>query len=290
MKYFWLVLLIAIIFTAVNKTHSALFLINTLASFGSFTSHRDINYGIKAEQKLDIYLPNNISSLSIKTIPTVIFFYGGCWGACSKLDKSDYKFIAQTLTSQNMITVIVDYQKFPSVKFNDIVKDAAKSVEWVNSNIASYKGNPNNIFLMGHSAGAHLASMLTFNKKYLTKDTYKNIRGFIGIAGPYDFLPFDEPYQPALFSPPESYPNSQTINFVEGNEPPSLLLYGNNDTRVKRRNILSLSKIIKDKKGKVQTHFYDDTNHTSILSALSIPLRTFKPILNDIQIFIQNSL
>ncbi len=107
---------------------------------------------------------------------------------------------------------------------------------------------------MGYSAGAHIASMLLFNKLYLTPESYKKIKGFIGLAGPYDFLPFDEWYQAALFSPPESYGQSQTINYVNGSEAPSMLLYGNDDTRVKKRNIISLTTTIKRKQGKVETY------------------------------------
>jgi len=287
MKLINTLLLFFLILLTTSCTDTALLFINSLAKFGSYTSHLNVNYNKQTQTPLDIYLPDNVSDLNQQTLPTVVFFYGGCWGACSDLDKTDYQFIAQTLTSNNMIAVIVDYRKYPEVLFPDIIKDAALSVEWVSKNISSYQGNPQNIYLMGHSAGAHLASMLTYNKAYLTNKTYKSIKGFIGLAGAYDFLPFDEPYQPALFAPLTKPADSQTINFVEGNEPPALLLYGNTDKRVKRRNIISLTKMIKDKNGKVETHFYDDINHTGILSALSIPFRASKPILNDILKFIK---
>jgi len=289
MKLINTLLLIFLIFLTTSCTDTALLFINSLAKFGSYTSYLNVNYNEQTQTPLDIYLPDNVSDLNQQTLPTVVFFYGGCWGACSDLDKTDYHFIAQTLTSNNMIAVIVDYRKYPEVLFPDIIKDAALSVEWVSKNISSYQGNPQNIYLMGHSAGAHLASMLTYNKAYLTNKAYKNIKGFIGLAGAYDFLPFDEPYQPTLFAPLPKHTDSQTITFVEGNEPPALLLYGNTDKRVKRRNIISLTKAIKDKNGKVETHFYDDINHTSILSALSIPLRASKPILNDILKFIKTT-
>lgn len=277
------------LFTALLLTgcsNAGLFFVNNLARFGDYTAHTNIRYGPKEKQKLDLYLPENIAQSNLHKTPTVIFFYGGCWGACSDLNKKDYRFVAQALTANNIAVAIVDYRKFPDVLFSDIMSDAKHAVEWVSQNIASYGGDAHNLFLMGHSAGAHLASMLNFNETYLQPSVYKNIKGFIGLAGPYDFLPFDEPYQPALFAPPEAYAQSQTINFVDGTEPPALLLYGTDDDRVKRRNIVSLSNIINSKKGRVVTHYYPSIDHTGIISAFSIPLRASKPVVKDILSFI----
>lgn len=286
MKYPKLFSLIFLSLLITSCTSAGLLVINTLSRFGDYTVHRDIPYGDKNKQVLDIYLPGNISKLDKPNLPTVVFFYGGCWGACNELNKEDYRFIGQAFATNNIVAVIVDYRQFPDVLFPDIIKDTARAVDWVNNNINSYTGGTSNIYLMGHSAGAHLASMLNFNESYLSSASYKNIKGFIGLAGAYDFLPFDEPYQPTLFSPPSDYPESQTINFVNGNEPPSLLLYGNSDSRVKRRNIIALSKLINKKKGRVETHFYDDIDHVGIISALSIPFRDNKPVFSDILNFI----
>jgi len=285
---FLLFLITVISVSVIFHQQTALFVLNSIAHFGHYQQYKDINYA-ENQQKLDIYITNNLTVEEVSKRPTVIFFYGGCWGACSQLDKTDYRFIAQTLTDNEINTVIIDYRKFPQVKFPSIISDAAESVEWVTKNISRYGGNPNNIYLMGHSAGAHIASMLNFNKTYLTENTYKNIKGFIGLAGAYDFLPFDESYQPALFGPPENYYQSQTINFVTGNEPASLLMHGSNDTRVKRRNIESLSKKIKTMKGKVETRIYNNVDHISIVSSLSIPFRSTKPILSDILKFINQT-
>lgn len=266
--------------------NSGLFIANTLARFGDYHLHSDIPYSALEGNRLDIYLPDSRSTLQNTPLTTVIYFYGGCWGACSNFEKEDYRFVAQALTANNMIAVLVDYRKFPNVLFADIMVDTKTAVEWVNDNIEIYGGNQSQLFLMGHSAGAHIASMLNFNEAYLDPKTYENINGFIGLAGPYDFLPFTEPYQPALFGPPPNYPQSQTINFVDGSEPPALLLYGNNDSRVKKRNITSLAKTITSKNGQVETHFYDNMDHTEILAALSIPLRSSQKLMQHITRFI----
>lgn len=289
MKLFKTILVFLIIFIVLllnNNSSMGLFIVNNLARLGDYTIFQNIQYADNQDQILDIYIPDGIDDLDKSNIPTVVFLYGGCWGACSDLAKEDYRFVAQSFTTNNIISVIVDYRKFPTVLFPDIMADVTQAVEWVNENIDSYGGNAENLFLMGHSSGAHLASMLSFNEQYLKANTYQNIRGFIGLAGPYDFLPFTEYYQPSLFAPVETYAESQTINFVEGTEPPSLLMYGNSDKRVQRRNIISLTKMIKHKKGYVKTYFYDDIDHVGIISAMSMPLRSLKPILRDILVFI----
>ncbi|MBL1277520.1 MAG: alpha/beta hydrolase [Ectothiorhodospiraceae bacterium] len=269
-------------------TNTALFFANSLARFGDYTVHRNIPYGVTKEQRLDVYLPSSLAESAKPDIATVIFFYGGCWGACSNLTKGDYQFVAEALAVNNVAVVIVDYRQFPDVLFPDIMDDAKHAVEWVSENIQSYGVPSNHLFLMGHSSGAHIASMLTFNEDYLHPKAYANIEGFIGLAGPYDFLPFDEPYQPALFAPPESYAQSQTINYVDGNEPPALLLYGNDDQRVKRRNIISLSTEIKKQNGKVEVHFYDETDHVDLIGTFSIPWRSSKPIVDDVLSFVSS--
>jgi len=283
-------LIILILVLILSCTDNKLFLVNSLARFGNYTVHSNIAYGDDDAQQLDIYVPENLLNLSQSSLTTVVFFYGGCWGACSDLTKTDYRFIAEAFTANNIIAIIVDYRKFPTVLFKDIMSDAQHSIEWVSENIVRYGGNNQRIFLMGHSAGAHIASMLHFDEQYLKPTTHRNvkenIKGFIGLAGPYDFLPFTESYQAALFAPPDSYAQSQTILFVDGNEPPTLLLYGNKDTRVKRRNILSLTKAILAKNGRVETHFYDNIDHPGIIGALSIPLRSSQPIMKHIVNFI----
>jgi len=164
--------------------------------------------------------------------------------------------------------------------------DTAQAVVWVKMHIAGYGADPDKLFLMGHSAGAHLGAMLTLNEAYLPPEVYLSIKGFIGLAGPYDFLPFTDAYQHEVFGPEENYPASQPVNFVQGSEPPLLLLYGNDDATVKPVNIESLSRKVKQAGGCVETHFYDNLDHVALLGALSIPLQTRQPVLPDIVHFL----
>lgn len=267
-------------------TSSALFFVNSLAKFSEYTVHENIPYGNHPLNQLDIYVPGEQSNQPGSDLPVVIYFYGGCWGGCMTLEKNNYVFIAEALTSHNYIAILADYRLYPEVKFPQLMDDAKNSVEWVKSNIHRYGGNPDNIFLMGHSSGAHMAAMLTLDESYLQAQTYQSIKGFVGLAGPYDFLPFTKPYQKILFGPEQNYPQSQPVNFVDGNEPPLLLLYGNQDPTVYPVNIKSLTDKVLKSGGQVEAHLYDEIDHFSILGALSKPYQQKQPILNDIICFL----
>ena len=259
-------------------SNPGLFFANSLARIDDYQVVEDIAYGHHPLNRLSIYKPNG----NIKNRPTIIFFYGGCWGGCETLTKESYLFVAQALTAKGYNVIIPDYRRHPEVKFAAIMQDASAAVEWVKAHI----GDSNHLFLMGHSAGAHIAAMLTLNEAYLKPDTYHSIKGFIGLAGPYNFLPFTDAYQFIVFGPEPNYPNTQPVNFVDGSEPPLLLLYGNADSIVRPINIESLTNIVRQKSGQVEPHRYQNLDHTDILAALSIPLQNQDKVLDDIVDFV----
>ena len=162
--------------------------------------------------------------------------------------------------------------------------DAVAVVNWTNKNLKSDNTKNKQIFLMGHSAGGHIAAMLAVNKMYLGKTMYQNISGFIGLSAPYDFI-FDKPYLPKLFAN-MAYEDTQPSTFVEGDEPPLLLLYGNQDKEVYLRNIVNMTKKVKSKKGQVKPHIYDGANHVDTLIALSIPMRWRYDVMKYIESFL----
>jgi len=260
---------------------SALFVINTLSKFDNYSVSKDLAYGEDPLQRLDIYTPKG------KAKGTVIFFYGGCWGACSTYTKDDYTFVAQALTSKGYSVVIPDYRIYPKVLFPQIMEDAVSVLEWTNKNVLSKQKKHKKLFLMGHSAGGHISAMLCVNKEHLGKTLYSSITGYIGLATPYDFL-FDQAYQEKLFAN-IAYKNTQVTTFVEGDEAPFLLLYGKADTTVYSRNIEKMIQKVQEKKGSVESHIYEGINHVDILTALSLPLRWKYDVLSDIEAFLDKN-
>src|SRR5690348_7936426 len=154
-------------------------LLNTTVPRSGYRLQSDIAYGPLARQKLDLYVPE----VPRPDGKSVIFFYGGSWDSGAK---GDYLFVAQALASRGVTTIIADYRLYPEVRFPVFVEDAAKATRWAGDRVGLSK-----LFVMGHSAGAHIALMLAVDTPYLARagvDRMK-IAGVIGLSGPYDFLP-----------------------------------------------------------------------------------------------------
>jgi acetyl esterase/lipase len=255
--------------------------INSLAKSKEFESHQNLPYADKAHNNLNLFIPKN---QNIKA--TIIFFYGGCWGNCSTLNKDHYLFVVDTLVQQGYAVVVPDYRKFPDVLFTEIIEDAKLATQWTIQNLKRYDITNENIFLMGHSAGAHMAAMLVADENFLGKDLNR-ISGFIGLAGPYDFYPFTDQYMYKLFSPENDYFNSLPINFINGNEPPHLLLQGKKDKRVFIHNAVNLAEKLKLNGVDHQLVLYEKMSHTRILLSLSKVFKNRSNVINDITQFIK---
>jgi len=222
-------------------------------------------YGPDGWQRLDIYMPPESEKLKL---PVVVFFYGGRWTTGTR---ESYRFVGDAFAKRGYIAVIPDYRKYPAVRFPAFVEDGAKALAWVHDHIADYGGDPGRIFVAGHSAGAHIGALLAANPSYLAhegKNRNSVIRGFAGLAGPYAFTP-DEPDLEDIFGPPERYAGMQVTTFIDGTEPPMLLLYGDADAVVKRANLDRVVARIREKGGRANSIIYPGVGHMGILGALS---------------------
>lgn len=180
--------------------------------------------------------------------------------------KDLYPFLADTLTAAGYIVVIPDFAKYPAVKFPGMMDDAAQAAVWTSKNIAAYGGDSARLYLMGHSSGAHMGAMLVSDAQYLRKHASSPaiIRAFVGLAGPYAFVPEERDLKD-LFNSPEGNAAIYVPNFITGKEPPMLLLHGANDTTVGLFNLTLLEKAIKDKGGMVETKLYPGIAHIGII-------------------------
>lgn len=263
-------------------TRLGLAVLNHYDHQGDYHQEVDLAYGDQPRQQLDLYRPLKPRPQA----PTLIFVPGGCWGACYTYTRDYYRFVADAFTAEGYAVVIADYRLYPGVKFPAIIGDVRDAVDWVTRHGAEHALNTNALVLMGHSAGAHMTALLTLDERYLSPGTRARLRGFIGLAGPYDFLPFTKSYQPDLFGPAARYADSQPVHFVDGTEPPLLLLYGTADNTVKPRNILNLSARVQAQGGAVQVRCYDGVNHGDIVAALARPLHDSDPVFRDILAFL----
>jgi dienelactone hydrolase len=111
------------------------------------------------------------------------------------------------------------------------------------------------------------------------------IRGAIGLAGPYDFLPFDVDATRNAFDAAPDSTLTQPVTFARADAPPLLLLWGEDDNTVGRRNIEGLARAQRDVQARVESRIYPNVDHISILLAISRPFRGRAPVLEDMAAF-----
>ncbi len=278
-------ILLASLFSLVGCQSLGLTVVNTAARMQKPMVVHDIDYGSEERQQLDLY---HAADSTTRARPVVVFLHGGAWMRGSK---DQYLFVGEALASKGFVGVIPNYRLFPDVRFPTFVEDSALALKWVYSNIKRFGGDPDDVYVMGHSSGAHIAALLALDERYLRSvgGTKGWLKGMIGLAGPYDWLPYFGERDKQIFGPPSQYPASQPINFVDGDEPRILLMYGNKDRTVKIRNINNLAAAIRSKQGRVETIFYPQLGHVGIVGALAIPLRSRAPVLEDIAKFVRDN-
>jgi acetyl esterase/lipase len=258
-------------------------LANTPARFGDYALTRDLAYAPGDSHRLDVYRPHGEGAR-----PIVIFLHGGGWTDGSK---SQYRFVAEALTSRGFIAVLPGYRLYPAVHFPEFIEDAAQAVAWTHAHADELGGDPARLFVMGHSAGAHIAAMLSYDERFLRAvgGDKSWLRGFIGLSGPYDFLPLTDRILQDVFAPAERYPQSQPVNFVDGGEPPALLMQGRADDVVMPRNTERLAARVRERGGRVEERYYTDMSHGGVLAALSVYYRKRSDVLDSIDRFIRSS-
>lgn len=274
---------------------TALHAINQTIPSDTYRKTSDIYYDTRHNLALDVYQPTlndgsqQAGSQRYNTRPVLIFFYGGSWQTG---DKDEYDFVGEAFAAKGYVVVVADYRKWPQVRWPDFAIDAANATAWVQNNINGYGGNSRQLFLSGHSAGAHLAAMLTVDEQFLANAGVdrNNVRGFIGLAGPYDFDPGYSAESQQFFGPRSNYRNVLPINFVDGSEPPMLLLQGGADDVVWPDNTTNMSNKITAQGGRVRTHIYPDLGHSRIILALADTFEGIAPVVTHMHNFMQSQL
>jgi acetyl esterase/lipase len=239
-------------------------------------------YGTGTHQRVDLYLP----AAGPTPAPVVVFFYGGGWRSGAR---RDYRFIGEAFASRGIAVAIPDYRLYPDVVFPAFLEDCAASVAWVRGEGAKLGADPTRLVLMGHSAGAYNGAMLTLDPEYLAAvgvDAGRELRGFIGLAGPYDFLPLDGEMRP-IFGAAADLRRTQPIAFAGRTVAPMLLMTGLDDDRVRPRNTMALAQAVRGSGGHVELQTYPGVGHVGLIAGLAAPLRSPDlPVLNDCVAFV----
>ncbi|MEL1250928.1 alpha/beta hydrolase [Aurantiacibacter gilvus] len=279
LKVVLVVVLLGVLALGIGYLVSPLHTFNTLVPKDSSSRAvvSDLAYGQHPRQQLDIYAPSG----GAQNLPVIVFFYGGSWNSGTR---HGYDFAGRALAAQGFVVVMPDYRLVPEVRYPGFVEDAALAVRWARANVADYGGDPARIVLSGHSAGAYNAAMLAYDERWLGEDR-ASIRGFVGLAGPYDFLPLDTDSTRAAFGDWPDLPETQPVSWVGADDPPALLLHGADDTTVKPRNSAALEAVLSEAGVEARMVEYPDVDHIDILIRLSRPLRSRTPVLDDLAAF-----
>ncbi len=193
------------------------------------TVYRDIDYISGAnyaddKDKLDIFMPSNQ-----KNVPVLIFFHGG---ALQGGDKSEQGFIATRFVSEGIGVVLANYRLSPMVMHPAHILDAAAVFAWVKRNIEKYGGNPETIYISGHSAGGYLSLLLSLDSSYL--HVYglglSDIRAVLAIS-PFVFVEEVAKVRPKSVwgEDPSLWMKASITPYIGGDKPPILMIYADGD-------------------------------------------------------------
>jgi acetyl esterase/lipase len=240
-----------------------------------------VAYGEGPRRKLDLYAPRDRKPGA--KLPIILFFYGGSWASGTR---TGYSFVGRALAAQGFLVAIPDYRIGPENVYPDFVADGADAVRWVIAHGGDYGGAPDRIVLSGHSAGAYIAAMLAVDARWLGP-ARRSIRGFVGIAGPYDFAPFDVPASKAAFGHWPNPAETQPVTWASAGDPPTLLLIGDDDTTVRARNSEALAARLRAAGVQVDIRRYRGLGHVGMVTSIARPLRYRAPVLDDSLRFIR---
>ena len=226
--------------------------------------HKDIAYvegkDVDERQKLDLYLPKGA-----KDCPVLFFIHGGGWTGGSR---SGFDKIGRTFAKNGVGFVAVGYRLSPKVKHPAHIEDVAKGFAWTAAHIGKYGGNPDAIFVSGHSAGGHLAALLATDDDYLKAEklSLKNIKGVIPVSGVFVISPrmkniFGDDAAVCKKASPQSH--------VRAGLPPFLVLYGDGERNGLGKQAEAFAPALKEKKVEATVVVGKDRNHGTIMMKMA---------------------
>ncbi|MGI8872847.1 MAG: alpha/beta hydrolase [Egibacteraceae bacterium] len=250
---------------------------------GHFEVTVGVPYGAADRQRLDVYRPRSAAGEA----PVVVFLYGGRWQSGSR---DDYRLLGDALTRRGLVAVVPDYRLYPDVLFPAWVEDAARAVAWTRAHAARFGGDPDRIFVVGHSAGAHTAALLALDPRHLAGAGVgtMDIAGYVSIAGPVHIAWTDVDVQ-ALMGPREGWPATYPATHVRGGAPPLLLLHGSDDSTVSVENSRRLAARLEAEGGCPAVVVYPGIGHIGIIVALSVPRLGIAPVMDGLVRFIRTT-
>ena len=242
----------------------------------------DGHYGPLAAQKIEVIVPDSPSE---RPRPVVVFIHGGGWNSGTP---GDYRFIGRTLAREGYVVVLSGYRLGPAGRYPVMLEDSALAVAWVKDHATQYGGDPDRVFLMGHSAGAYNVMMLALDRQWLGRvgvpDTF--VKGVIGLSGPYDFYPFTSDSTRQAFGQAADPTSTQPIHFVRADAPPLLLVTGDTDVTVKARNSEALATAMTALGRPMRPVVLAGVDHSGTAMKLAAPFSRDRRVLDPVLAFL----
>lgn len=270
MKFFTLVAAAAGV--AVLCACSPLKALNGLVPSSTYRLEEGVAYGSAPRQQLDVYRPLASRAPAEGSRPLVVFFYGGTW---SSGERGSYKFVGEALASRGAVVVIPDYRLSPQATYPVFVRDSALAMKWGIDNAAHLGADPKQVYVMGHSSGGYNAAMLALDNRWLAEvgGSTKQLAGWIGLAGPYDFLPIENPKARIAFDWPNTAADSQPLAHASAASPRALLIAAQKDKLVNPvRNTEQMARKLSAAGVDVQVREFGDLSHMTLIGAVAKPL------------------
>jgi len=264
---------------------SPLSLFNTLGprDRGAAKVASGLRYGDDPRQTMDVYAPVGAADL-----PMLAFFYGGGWDSGSK---DVYGWAAQALAARGFVVFVPDYRVVPQVRFPSFIEDAAAATARAGELAATYGGDAGRLGVLGHSAGAHLAMMIALDRRYMAAvDRPDLIRAAAGLAGPYDFLPFDVAASQNAFGRAPDPTLTQPVTFARADAPPIWLGHGTDDAVVHAEDTTILNDRMQAVGGRSEARLYPGLDHADLIATFSPLFRKKAPVLDDVVGFFRREL
>lgn len=241
-------------------------------------------YGTAPRQQYDVYRP--AATPLGEARPVVMFVHGGSWQSG---DKSLYRFVGQALAQLGFIAVLPNYGLMPEQRFPGFVQDVAQAFAHAHARVAAWGGDPTRVFVMGHSAGAHIAALLCYDARYLAAHqlSTSNVTGYIGLSGPYDFVLDSDLLRATFAGPAEREYDAQPVHFATADSPPSLLVMGRDDTTVRPRNTTSLAARLRSVGGRVE-ELWVPGEHGATVGAFARVSRSDSVVVDRVGAFVRN--
>lgn len=243
---------------------------------------RDGRYGPLPAHRVEVMVPD---SPAPAPRPVAVFFHGGSWDSGSP---GDYHFVGRTFARAGYVVILAGYRLGAEGRFPAMIEDSAKAVAWTRDHAAGYGGDPDRVFLLGHSAGGYNAAMLALERQWLGREGVPEgfVKGVVGLSGPYDFYPFTTDAARAAFADVADPAATQPISHVRGDAPPLLLLSGDGDTTVKPRNARVLARAVQDRGGTAQLVIVPGADHKDTVLKLAAPFNRDRRVLDPVLAFL----